>query len=87
MIRTAMDPLLAELRSMDCAALGERLGLNAQELHDRLQGVVEFNVWELMVTARWLGRPMSVLFAAFDSLFSPAGKLSHGDSESLGDLT
>lgn len=86
MIRTAMGPLLAELRSMDCAALERRLGLNAEELRNRTNGVVEFDAEELMVVARWLGRPMSAVFAAFDGLFRTPDKGADTGVEGFGDL-
>lgn len=85
-VRIAMGPLLEELRGMDCASLGERLGLDAKELHDRLIGVVEFNVVELVGTARWLGRQPSVVMAAFDSLFNPLKQGTDRGVEGLGDL-
>lgn len=86
MVRTAMGPLLAELRSVDCAALEKRLSLSAEELHNRISGVVEFNVAELMVVARWLGRPMSAVFAAFDGLFCTPDQGTDTGVEGFGNL-
>jgi len=77
-VGTVLDPLLSDLCSRNLTGLAADLGLDANELHDRLCGVVEFSIPELMSVASWLGQPMSEFLAPFDALFSSRYQLDEG---------
>lgn len=68
MAELAIDPLLADLRTMDCGELLTLLDLDSDELYERIHGPVPFNVPERMSIARWIGRPMATVFAPLDGL-------------------
>ena len=70
MLTKVLLPIRRELSNMDCTGLREVLGLNKNELSSRLDGGTEFTLPELMSIARWLGRPVSVFFAQFESFVS-----------------
>ena len=70
MLTKVLRPIRNELSNMDCTGLREVLGLDKKELSSRLDGGTEFTLPELMSIARWLGRPVSVFFAQFESFVS-----------------
>ena len=70
MLTKVLRPIRNELSNMDCTGLGEVLGLDKKELSSRLDGGTEFTIPELMSVAQWMGKPMSVFFAPFESILS-----------------